>query len=116
MTSKTILTIGVALVLALGACTGSEPEQAAEIAAEAAAEAAEAAAEATEAAAAVETAATPTWVAEMAAIANAVERQPAAADSLLQAAAMTREKFDSLLYVIAANAELSAQFEALRTK
>ncbi|NIQ27522.1 MAG: hypothetical protein GTN88_13855 [Gammaproteobacteria bacterium] len=52
----------------------------------------------------------------MAAVANAIERQPAAADSILEANAMTRAQFDSLLYAIAADRELSERFEGLRTR
>ncbi len=52
----------------------------------------------------------------MAALANAIERQPAAADSILRANAMRRETFDSLLYEIAADAQLSAAYESRRAQ
>ncbi|MDH3458417.1 MAG: hypothetical protein OER90_16360 [Gemmatimonadota bacterium] len=60
--------------------------------------------------------ATPSWVGTVARVANAVERTPAAADSILAANDMTRMALDSLLYVIAADPALTAAYEAVRTK
>ena len=59
-------------------------------------------------------AAVPTWVADVAAAANAIEAQPAAADSILQAHGMTRVAFDSLLYEIAADPNLTAAYQEAR--
>lgn len=56
----------------------------------------------------------PEWVTGLAAVANAVEQQPLAADSILQAHAMTRAVFDSLIYEVAADSALTAQFEQAR--
>ena len=58
--------------------------------------------------------AVPTWVAEVAAVANAIEAQPAAADSILGAHEMTRMAFDSLLYEIAADPTLTAAYQEAR--
>lgn len=101
MTGKIILPIAIVFTLCLGAC-GAEREEAAEAAASTAAQ--------------IEGAAAAAWVDQMAAVANAIEQRPASADSILEANAMTRAKFDSLLYVIAADSELSARFEGLRNK
>ncbi len=102
MTGKIISPIAIVFVFALVACGGAERGEVAETAASAAAE--------------IEGAATADWVDQMAAVANAIESQPAAVDSILSANSMTAAQFDSLLYVIAADAELSARFEGLRTK
>lgn len=102
MTGKITLPIAIVFALCLGACGGTEREEAAEPAASTAAE--------------IEGAATAAWVDQMAAVANAIEQRPASADSILQANGMTRAKFDSLLYVIAADGELSARFEERRNK
>jgi hypothetical protein len=58
----------------------------------------------------------PSWVGTVARVANAIERTPAAADSILTANNMTRMALDSLLYDIAADPALTAAYEALRTK
>ncbi len=106
MTGRAVLpnamAMAFALTIALVACGEAERADVEETAATAAAQ--------------VEAAAATAWVDQMAAVANAIERQPAAADSILNANAMTRPKFDSLLYVIAADSELSERFEGLRTK
>ncbi|MEJ2679163.1 MAG: hypothetical protein P8174_08830 [Gemmatimonadota bacterium] len=60
--------------------------------------------------------AAPAWVTDLAATANAVEAQPAAADSILQARGMTRAKFDSLIYAVAADSTLSAEYQKARGK
>ncbi len=105
MTGRAIIpgaiAIAVALVVALATCGEAQREEVEEAAATTAAQ--------------VEGAAATAWVDQMAAVANAIERQPTAADSILAANEMTRAKFDSLLYVIAADSELSARFEGLRT-
>ena len=114
MNSRTIFALGAALVLALGACAGSESAR------EEAADAATAGMEAAEmeadeiAADAMQMA--PAWVSQVANMANAIEATPAAADSILKANNMRRAAFDSLLYVIAGDAMLTDQYEALRTK
>lgn len=56
----------------------------------------------------------PAYVNDVAGIANAVERQPAAADSILAAHDMARAAFDSLIYEIAADPALTAAYEAAR--
>lgn len=56
----------------------------------------------------------PEWMTTLATIANAVERQPLGADSILQAHGMTRAAFDSLIYEVAADSALTAQFEQAR--
>lgn len=91
---------GMALVAGLAAC-GQASEQP---------PAAEPAAETTAAA----TAAVPEWVGQVAAVANAIEAQPSAADSILQAGSMTREAFDSLIYTVAADPQLSAAYQTAR--
>lgn len=58
--------------------------------------------------------AVPTWVADVAAAANAIEARPSAADSILQAHEMTRMAFDSLLYEIAADRTLTAAYQEAR--
>ncbi len=58
----------------------------------------------------------PAWVGSVARVANAIERTPAAADSILAANDMTRAAFDSLMYEVAADPALTAAYEALRTK
>lgn len=58
----------------------------------------------------------PEWVAHMAAVADAIEAQPTAVDSILQAHDMTREVFDSLLYEVAADPTLTAAYEEARRK
>jgi hypothetical protein len=60
--------------------------------------------------------AAPSWVGNVARVANAIERTPAAADSILAANNMTRMALDSLLYDIAADSALTAAYEALRAK
>lgn len=106
MTARAIfsnaMAIALALTVALAACGEAQRGEVEETAAAAAAR--------------VEGAAATAWVDQMAAVANAIERQPAAADSILNANAMTRAKFDSLLYVIAADSGLSERFEGLRTR
>lgn len=58
--------------------------------------------------------AVPTWVTDVAAVADAVEAQPAAADSILRAHDMTRATLDSLLYEIAADPTLTAAYQDAR--
>lgn len=48
------------------------------------------------------------------AIAKGIDAAPAAVDSVLQANGLTREGFDSLLYRIAEDGELSAQYTSGR--
>lgn len=50
-----------------------------------------------------------------ASIANAMESNPAAADSILTAAGHTRESFEALMYEIAADSSLSATYAAAKT-
>jgi len=85
-----------ALAVALAACTKDAGEDAAQ------------------AEMAVMESATPEWVTNLATIADAVEQQPLAAESILQAHAMTRAVFDSLIYEVAADSALTAQFELAR--
>lgn len=61
-------------------------------------------------------AAVPTWVEDVAAVANAIEAQPAAADSILAAHDMTRVTFDSLIYEVAADSALTAAYEQARRR
>jgi hypothetical protein len=101
-----------AFVLALSACSeaprsAGEGESTATAQPEATAQAATDQTEAAE---------VPEWVDGIAAIANAVELDPAAADSILEANDMSRAAFDSLLYVIAADPALTARYEGLRTQ
>ncbi len=51
-----------------------------------------------------------------AAVANAIAAQPAAADSILQAAGYTREEFEQLMYDIAADSAMSAAYAAAKTR
>ena len=57
---------------------------------------------------------TPEFVAQVAAIAQAITQNPAAADSILEAAEMTRARFDSLMFEVALNPDLTEAFEAAR--
>ena len=57
---------------------------------------------------------TPEFVAQVAAIAQAITQDPAAADSILEAAEMTRARFDSLMFEVALNPDLTEAFEAAR--
>jgi hypothetical protein len=61
-----------------------------------------------------DTAAVPDWVEDVAAAANAIEERPTAVDSILQASGMTRVVFDSLIYEVAADPELTAAYEEAR--
>lgn len=63
-----------------------------------------------------DTAAVPEWVADVATVANAIEAQPGAADSILAAHDMTRAAFDSLVYEVAADPTLTAAYEEARTR
>jgi hypothetical protein len=58
--------------------------------------------------------AAPTWVDSVAAVANAIEARPAAADSVLTAHAMSRARLDSLLYEIAEDPALTAAYREAR--
>jgi hypothetical protein len=57
---------------------------------------------------------TPEFVAQVAAVARAIAQDPIAADSIFEAAEMTRARFDSLLYEIALDPDLTEAFEAAR--
>ena len=57
---------------------------------------------------------TPEFVAQVAAIAQAITQNPAAADSILEAAEMTRARFDSLMFEVAIDPDLTEAFEAAR--
>ena len=57
---------------------------------------------------------TPEFVAQVAAITRAITRVPAAVDSILEAHEMTRARFDSLMYEIALDPNLTEAFEAAR--
>lgn len=50
-----------------------------------------------------------------AAVANAIETNPAAADSILRAAGHTREEFEALMYDIAADSAMSAAYAAAKS-
>lgn len=58
----------------------------------------------------------PEWVAPVAAVANAIEARPAAADSILAANGMTREEFESRLFEIAADPMLTEAYEGARAR
>ena len=51
-----------------------------------------------------------------AAVANAIERNPAGADSILRAAGYTRESFQQAMYEIAADSAKSAAYVAAKTR
>jgi hypothetical protein len=110
MSGRTAIPILTAFVLALSACSEA-PRSASEGENTETAEPAAAAQAATDQ---TEAAEVPEWVDGVAAIANAVERDPTVADSILEANGMTRAAFDSLLYVIAADPALTARYEGLR--
>lgn len=95
MLGRTAPAIVMALTLAVAACSGSQPgtEEEAGAASD-----------------------VPAWVGDMAEMANAIEAQPAAADSIIQANGMSRAAFDSLLYQIAADPVLTQAYEAQRSK
>lgn len=57
---------------------------------------------------------TPEFVVQVASIAQAIAQNPAAADSILEAAEMTRARFDSLMYEVALDPMLTEAFEAAR--
>lgn len=61
-----------------------------------------------------EAAAVPSWVGEVAGIADAIEARPVAADSILEAHEMTRAALDSLLYEIAADPGLTEAYQQAR--
>jgi hypothetical protein len=54
------------------------------------------------------------FVAQVAEVARAVTQAPAAVDSILAAHEMTRARFDSLMFEIALDPELTEAFEAAR--
>ena len=58
----------------------------------------------------------PEWVIQLAAIANAIEEQSAAADSILAAHDMTRAEFESRLYDIAVDPALTRMYEEARRR
>ena len=51
-----------------------------------------------------------------AAVANAIAARPSAADSILTAAGMTRDTFQTLMYEIAADSAMSAAYAAAKTR
>ena len=51
-----------------------------------------------------------------AAVANAIEANPAAADSILRAAGHTAEEFEALMYDIAADSAMSAAYAAAKSR
>ena len=51
-----------------------------------------------------------------AAVANAIAARPSAADSILTAAGMTRDSFQTLMYEIAADSAMSAAYAAAKTR
>ena len=51
-----------------------------------------------------------------AAVANAIAARPSAADSILSAAGMTRDSFQTLMYEIAADSAMSAAYAAAKTR
>ena len=51
-----------------------------------------------------------------AAVANAIAARPTAADSILTAAGMTRDSFQTLMYEIAADSAMSAAYAAAKTR
>jgi hypothetical protein len=57
---------------------------------------------------------TPEFVAQVAAVAKAITQNPAVADSILRAFEMTRARFDSLMFEIALDPDLTVAFEAAR--
>ena len=59
---------------------------------------------------------TPDWVIEVAGVADAIEAQPEATDSILVAHDMTRAELDSLLYVIAEDTVLIATYRDARDR
>lgn len=58
----------------------------------------------------------PEWVIEVAVVADEIEAQPAAADSILIAHDMSRDQLDSLLYVIAEDTILIAAYRDARDR
>ena len=50
-----------------------------------------------------------------AAVAKAIEANPAGADSILQAAGYTRDSFEKMIYEIAADSVMSAAYAAAKT-
>ena len=58
----------------------------------------------------------PDWVIQLATIANAIEEQSAAADSILAAHDMTRAEFESRLYDIAVDPALTRAYEEARRR
>jgi len=48
--------------------------------------------------------------------ANAIANRPAAADSILGAAGFTRETYQQLLYDIAADSAMSAEYASIKTR
>ena len=57
---------------------------------------------------------TPEFVTQVAAVAHTITQAPAAVDSILEAHAMTRARFDSLMFEIAMDPGLTEAFEAAR--
>jgi len=87
-----ILTIGLAALLAVSACTAGEKSGDKTVA---------------------ET--TPATRARSAALtANAIAANPGAADSILDAAGYTRDSYQKLMYEIAADSALSAEFASVK--
>lgn len=66
--------------------------------------------------ASADTAVVPVWVEDVAAVANAIEQRPGAVDSVLGAHGMTRSRFDSLIYVVAADPTLTEAYQAARAR
>ena len=58
----------------------------------------------------------PAWVADVAAVANAIEARPMAVDSILEAHEMTRARLDSLLYEVAQDPVLTAAYREARDR
>ena len=51
-----------------------------------------------------------------ASVANAIAANPSAADSILRAAGYTRDSFQKLMYEIAADSAMSAEYAATKTR
>lgn len=96
--TRTITSVAVGALLALGACRPKAPE-----AAEGGAAAPAAAAE------------LPPMVQHAVAVGKALEANPAAADSILAAHSLTRAGLDSLMYAIAADSAMARKYsEAMK--
>lgn len=88
------LCLGAALLLAAGGCTRGETSS--------------------DTAAAVTAGPGQDRARTAAAVANAIERNPAGADSILRAAGYTRESFQQAMYEIAADSAQSAAYTAAK--